>query len=117
MLPSHVSEIYESELVNDGGYKYATFNTLFEQDLQEEIFTQPSRFFKKLIHLRPNISHLVLNTEEVDFADAAHSQLSNLSVGEADDVIWGKTFKIRMTSKKTGKKIDLNITYNLENEQ
>ena len=117
MLPSHVSEIYESELVNDGGYKYATFNTLFEQDLQEEIFTQPSRFFKKLIHLRPNISHLVLNTEEVDFADAAHSQLSNLSVGESDDVIWGKTFKIRMTSKKTGKKIDLNITYNLENEQ
>ena len=115
-IPSHISEIYETTLVNDGGYKYATFNTLFEEDLKEDAFTEPSKFFKKLIHLKPNTSHLAFDSSDVDFAETASSQISDLIVGNADDTLWGKTFKIRMTSKKTGKKIDLNITYNLEND-
>ena len=36
-------------------------------------------------------------------------------MGTGDEVIWGKKFKIRLTSKKTGKKIDLNVTYETEN--
>ena len=115
-MPSHMSEIYEAELVNDGGYKYATFNTLFEEDLEEETFTEPSRFFKKLMHLKPNASQLLFDTSNVDFGNTAASEVSNVSVGDAEDPIWDKTFKIRLTSKKTGKKIDLNITYNLENQ-
>ena len=115
-MPSHMSEIYEAELVNDGGYKYATFNTLFEEDLEEETFTEPSKFFKKLMHLKPNASQLLFDTSNVDFGNTAASEVSNVSVGDAEDPIWDKTFKIRLTSKKTGKKIDLNITYNLENQ-
>ena len=115
-IPSHISEIYETTLVNDGGYKYATFNTLFEEDLKEDAFTEPSKFFKKLMHLKPNTSHLAFDSSDVDFAETASSQIGDLIVGNADDTLWGKTFKIRMTSKKTGKKIDLNITYNLEND-
>jgi len=33
---------------------------------------------------------------------------------EEEDRIWDKTFKIRLTSKKTGKKIDFNLTFNKE---
>ena len=68
------------------------------------------------MHLRPNLSHLTFDTSDVDFDESARSQVGDLGVGSADDLIWGKTFKIRLTSKKTGKKIDLNITYNLEND-
>ena len=116
-MPSHMSEIYEAELVNDGGHKYATFNTLFEEDLEEETFTEPSKFFKKLMHLKPNASQLLFDTSNVDFGNTAASEVSNVSVGDAEDPIWDKTFKIRLTSKKTGKKIDLNITYNLEGDK
>jgi hypothetical protein len=109
----HVSEIYETELVNDGGYVYALFNVLYEEDLVEPAFTQPSKEFKKIFHLQPNISQISLNTTEVDYTAGSYSQVGNVQIGTADHLIWNKKFKIRLTSKKTGKKIDLNITYKL----
>ena len=69
---------------------------------------------KKLLNLIPNISHLNFNTREVDYDDTAANQVANLVVGEAEELLWGKTFKIRLTSKKTGKKLDINVTYNLK---
>ena len=111
-----VSVIYEAQLVDDGGYIYSVFNILFESEIEEEIFVNPSTQFKKLFQLQPNISQLILNTDDVDFEEPASSQLSNMVVGNADDSIWNKTFKLRLTSKKTGKKIDFNVTYNLQSE-
>jgi len=113
---SHLSEIYETQLIDDGGYLYAIFNTLTESDLKEEIFDKTSKQFKKLFQLQPNLKQLQLNSENVDFNQSADSQISNLIIGTADDLIWDKTFKVRLTSKKTGRKIDLNITYYLNSE-
>jgi len=115
-LPGPLSVIYEAQLVDDGGYIYSIFNIIFESELEEEIFVETSKQFKKLFQLQPNISHLILNTDDVDFDEPASTQLSNMSVGEADDTIWNKTFKLRLTSKKTGKKIDFNVTYKLQSE-
>jgi len=115
-VPGHLTEIYEAQLINDGGYTYSIFNVLFEEDLEEEIFTNPSKVFKKLFQLTPNLSQLTLNTDNVDYDQPGYTQLENIEVGESDDLIWGKQFKIRLTSKKTGKKIDLNFTYNLESD-
>jgi len=84
--------------------------------LSEDIYINPSKTFKKLVQLRPNYSQIELNTTEIDYTQDAGSQLENLSVGSKEDLIWGKTFKIRLTSNKTGKKIDLNITYDLMSE-
>jgi hypothetical protein len=110
-VPGNVNTIVEAELVNDGGYKYSLFDVLFEEDLIEEEFTFPSTSFKNIFQLVPNMSQVTINTDEVNFQDTAKNQYENIKVGVAEDLIWGKTFKIRLTSKKTGKKIDLNITY------
>jgi len=109
----HPSEIYEAELVSDGGYKYATFNIFYEADLEKNIFVNPSRKVKKLIQLQPNMSQLTFNTDLIDFNEEASTQIKKLRIGTADDLIWDKKFKVRLTSKKTGKKVDLNITYKL----
>jgi len=113
---SHLTEIYEAQLINDGGYPYTVFNVIFESELKEEIFNNPSNEFKKLFQLQPNLSQLQFNTDNVDFNQSAGDQIGNLQVGTADDLIWDKTFKVRLTSKKTGRKIDLNITYYLNSE-
>jgi len=113
---SHLSEIYEAELINDGGFNYSLFDVFFQSDLIQNSFVEPSKNVKKLLQLQPNIQHLTLDTTDIDFEDDAFIQLNNVIVGSAEDLIWGKTFKVRLTSKKTGKKIDLNITYNLNSE-
>ena len=118
LVPGHLSEIYETELVNDGGYKYATFETINEKDLKPPNPSTPSKHFKKLFQVTPNLQHVLLSTDNADFAQSAASQLSdgNIQVGQADTPLWDKEFKIRLTSKKTGKKVDLNITYVIEKE-
>ena len=110
------SDIYKVNLVDDGGFVYSLFDTFFESDLEENTFVTPSKDIKKLIHLQPSEWHMDLNTGEADFSETAQSQLGKVFAGSANDLIWGKTFKVRLTSKKTGKKIDLNITYNLNRE-
>jgi hypothetical protein len=57
-----------------------------------------------------------LDDSLVDYGGNAADQITNVVVGNADTKVWDKTFKVRLTSKKTGKKIDINVTYNLRTE-
>lgn len=112
-ITGQLSEIYEAQLINDGGYIYSIFNILFEGDLEEEIFVNPFKDFKKLIQIQPNLAQTTLVTDDVDFGEIASSQMGSMAVGNADELIWDRQFKIRLTSQKTGKQIDLNFTYKL----
>lgn len=108
---SYGSRIYEAELVDDGGYKFAVFNVYFESDLEMKPFNRPIESFKKLINIVPNIENVIINDEDVDYSDVSENQIENVKFGQSEDPVWDKTFKIRLTSKKTGKKIDINLTH------
>jgi len=71
--------------------------------------------FKKLLQITPDVKHMIINDADVDYTQPAATQIDKLNgmIGSEGDMVWGKTFKFRITSKKTGKKIDLNIKYNL----
>tara|TARA_R110000851_G_scaffold151594_2_gene292850 strand:- start:7114 stop:9867 length:2754 start_codon:yes stop_codon:yes gene_type:complete len=117
-VPGAWSPIQEIELVDDGGYKYIVTDTLRVADLgappQDSNVVDP---YKKIFRLIPNVNQVIMDTSSVDYDDVASSQISNISLAtDSEDSIWGKTFKIRLTSKKTGKKIDLNVTYNLKEQ-
>ena len=62
------------------------------------------------------MNQIQLITTDVDYSQEATEQIGNVQVGDVEELIWDKTFKIRLTSKKTGRKIDLNITYNLNSD-
>jgi hypothetical protein len=112
-VTGQLSPIFESELINDGGYTYGLFNQLSESELVEPRTSAPLLSVKKLINVVPNIQHLQLDTSAALFSDSSVSQLGSIELG-ADDVeepIWDQKFKIRLTSKKTGRKIDLNLKF------
>ena len=114
--PGYVDEIIEAELISDGGYKYAVFDSFFKADLEVKHFNDISRPVKKLMQVTPAIQQSMLIDTSADYSETAASQLENIEVGTAAELIWGRTFKLRLTSKKTGKKIDLNLTYNLNRD-
>ena len=103
-------------MVNDGGYLYSVFNTIKIPELVEQTKRRTSKSFKKLLQFTPQINQVTLVQDEIDYSQTAGSQVDKLTIGSSEDLIWDKTFKIRLTSKKTNKKIDLNITYKLESE-
>jgi len=92
------------------------FNVLYHYEIEQEVFINPTKSFKKIFQLQPNMSQIELNTENIDYNKSAAAQIKNLTIGGVEDSIWDKQFKIRLTSKKTGRKIDLNITYNLNSD-
>ena len=119
-MPGRFSPIYECELVDDGGYKYSTFELVNQSSITNKVsINQPSKSFKKLLELVPSPSQLQLEEGELDYSDSAINQVGNISVGsnELSEKLWDKTFKVRLTSKKTGKKLDINVKYEITREQ
>jgi hypothetical protein len=112
-IPGQITEILQAEYVNDGGYKYALFDTLYEEEIKKDEFNKTTETAKKLIQIKPAYQQALLSYGDADFSNTAGIELGDekISVGTAEDLLWRKTFKFRLTSKKTGKKIDLNVTY------
>tara|TARA_R100000988_G_C4005004_1_gene171888 strand:- start:896 stop:3565 length:2670 start_codon:yes stop_codon:yes gene_type:complete len=117
--PGRFSPIIETELVSDGGYKYSVFDLYPEESVTSKTkINQPSKVFKKIFQLVPNPNQIIVNDSEVDYTQTAGSQINKISLGNANlqESIWNKKFKIRLVSKKTGKKLDINVNYKLERE-
>lgn len=116
-ISGQFSSIFEAELINDGGYIYSNFVQYTEDDLREPPPKEPLYGFKKLFNIVPNIQHLQLDTSAISFNSSSVSQMSQISLGaDAEDDLWDQTkyYKLRLTSKKTGKKIDINIGFKKE---
>jgi len=119
-IQTHPSPVYRAQLVDDLGYKYANFDIVHDKDLrpllEREGEPQPTNTFRNFMGLVLKARHTMPDVTSVDLEETAESQLDNLVLGQAADLIWDRNFKVRLTSKKTGKKLDLNITYKAESE-
>jgi len=105
---SNPTHIFEVELVDNAGQVYLVSKTFM---LETDISANNTKVGRKYIYIEPAASNLAL-----DPARAPESN-SRISDNPGDDLMgmgstcWGKTFKIRLTSKKSNKKIDLNILF------
>lgn len=101
-LISNPSSVFEVELVDNDGAIYSVINVI---DLEMKKDYDTSKSFRKYLHIKPSFEYLqIVPTNE---------QLTEAQLGLKQD-LWGKKYKIRVTSKKSGKSFDVNIQLNKE---
>ena len=106
---SNPTEVFEVELVDDGGSIYPIINVV-DFKKEKDIITKSG---KKYILIRPALKQSLINEQRSGFDKAESAkEIQGVILGVADRSIWGETYKIRLTSKKTGKRIDLNVMFN-----
>jgi len=106
---SNPTHVFEAEMVDNDGQVYLILKTiLFEAPDADTVKTG-----KKFIYLEPSARNM--DIPSMPASDSSVDDIPNTSTlfGAADggDTCWNKTFKVRLTSKKSNKKIDLNILF------
>ena len=112
---SYPSAVYEVELVNDAG---AVFPRIAVVDFEPEVRSAPSKSMKKYIHIIPSVAQALVNPEKSGLVneygepiDSALLSNGQIQLGFQESPIWNKRFKVRITSRQTGRKIDLNLRF------
>ena len=110
---SNPSPIHEIELVEDKGAVYLVHNVI-ELDITKPYMI--SKPMKRLLYLVPNIAQSVINEEKSKLQElnSANDLRNIISLGEAEESIWDKKFKMRLVSNKTGRKIDINLNFRVQ---
>jgi len=112
-IHSNPTRIYEVEVIQDSDETYLVYDEFKFETVNN---TSETKLFKKFLQIKPSLPQVAFDRDQIN--DLSSTDIYNQSVvGTDQDLIWGRRFKIRVTSKKTGKKIDLNVTFNLVDEK
>jgi hypothetical protein len=107
---SNPSQTFEVTLI--GGVSPFLIVGEYVYPAAEDDFLRKDKGFKRFLRIRPALQQRLLKrTEEItskgSSADVFSAQLGVTPEG----TLWGKKYKVRITSIETGKKIDFNIDY------
>jgi hypothetical protein len=109
---SNPSTVYEIELYNDGGVGYPIIRHFEFGSIEPKT---PTKSARKIIQILPRMSQVFLNEEASGLigSDGLASAAGHtpMVLGLEDESLIGKAFKIRLISKSTGKKLDINVDF------
>ena len=112
---SNPSAVFEVEMIDDNGTVYFRQRIIELKPIEEKI---PYVSMRKYIQIKPTLAQRVLDEKGMDLQSAtsafeysSEGSKGTPKLGMKDESVWGKKFKIRFTSKSTGKQIDLNISF------
>ena len=115
---SYPSSVYQIELVDEGASIYPLIEVV---EFTTSDTKATSKVLKKIMHIMPSLGHRLLpNEKEATLQGEGTSGLTGATdfdlgiTSIKQETLWGKKFKIRLTSKKTGRKIDLNVEFKNE---
>ena len=115
---SNPSAVYQFEMVDNGGQIYPIIE-MYQKctDASRRSYVKAGRRF---IYIAPSTRQTALNQDPATNVGAG-GDWSNLIEGQAPpndllgaldvDKVWNNIFKVRITSKKTGRKVDLNLIF------
>jgi hypothetical protein len=107
---SNPTPIFKIEMVDNGGQIY----------LRQELFmfesptTEYAKSGRRFIYIEPALQQLALSENppsNIGSPNVLSAPISNVLGAPNIDSVWNNIYKIRLTSTKTGRKLDLNITF------
>ena len=105
---SNPTYIFEIEMFNNEGQIYLR-QQVFTFKAEKPTYTKQGRRF---IYIEPSFQQVALDPNTAIPAPSDLDEIPQDSLlGVAESKCWQEKFKIRVTSKKTGRKMDLNITF------
>ena len=112
---SNPSPVYEFMLNDDGGFLFPEVNIVNFEDTDYYSFESN---MQRYIQIRPSAQNIIFDPELINDEVKSANDLefvkrsdSNPPLGISNDPVWGKDFKLRITSKTSGKKVDINFTF------
>ena len=110
---SNPTIVYEVELIKDSDGSMVS--------VKQYHFPIPPQYqskvnFSSLFQIDPVFEQTLFNNAQDSLfnASSATNKLNSIKLGMSNDSIWGRAFKIRVTSKSTGKIMDFNINFDLD---
>ena len=105
---SNPTEVFVVELVNFEGMIF--FNqSVYEFGTDPYDNVKSSRNFRRYLKINPNLIQSLINYDELGEISSAY-QADKVHLGRAEESVWTKKFKMRITSKNSGKKFDINLS-------
>ena len=120
---SNPSPVYELEIVDNSGAIYLLVNLFKFKDPDAEL--QTTKNVQRYISIIPTHDQMVFNEEATEDTQPAELEAKSATkmepiLGFAEDSLFNrgarKYFKVRLISKKTGKKIDFNLDFVYEHK-
>ena len=102
--------------MDNDGQRFLTQKIIYFPNPNEQ-YLQPKKTGRKLIYIEPSEPNLLFNTET--YLETTGPAEISIGAQPASNILgrqtsswncWDRVFKIRVTSKKTGKKFDINVT-------
>jgi len=109
---SNPTEVYQTELVQFEGMIFFEMRIYNFGEVVEYNNVKTEREFRRYLKVNPNLIQSIINYEQSipdGSTDSAYNAVK-VSLGKAEQSVWNKKFKIRVTSKNSGKKFDINLT-------
>jgi len=115
-LVSNPTAIYKVELLVDADDSKVVVE---EYTIPELPTSKASRKFQSLFQIVPAMDQVYFENDQSSlFGKSTFAgSLNELSLGVADESIWGRTFKFRIKSTTSGKIIDYNVTFTLTKDK
>lgn len=114
---SYPSMIYSVELVDDTGSIYPIIR---EYNFKTPTLKQSSTGLKRFLRIKPSAENLFINEDRMGILDSEVDgpyKGDEVYLGLRETPVWDKKFKVRVTSKSTGRKIDFNLTMKYRTKQ
>lgn len=117
---SNPTPVYEFVLYDDAGFLSPQIRIV---NFEDDDYYEFTRDVRQYLQIKPSAQNLIFDPDlftgdiksanELDFV---REDKTEPPLGISDTPVWGRKFKVRITSKSTGRKVDVNFSFKRKNQ-